>query len=149
MILISQFSYNPSEEPTISSDIAINNIFGIFGVYIAYYLIKMFLGWGSLVFPDSADPPFSQNRVGGIATDRTGSRPNASHASRLASGFGLVAAGCNVGPAAGPRGRTGWQRLAPAVGFPWKDQPLHQGSGAGAGFPNLCRKYRAAHGAVV
>ena len=48
MILVSQFSYNPTEEPTISSEVAINNIFGIFGVYIAHYLMKMFIGWGSL-----------------------------------------------------------------------------------------------------
>ena len=51
MILVSQFSYNPSEEPSISSDIVINNTFGIFGVYISYYLIKMFFGWGTLVLP--------------------------------------------------------------------------------------------------
>ena len=51
MVLISQFSYNPTEEPSISPDIAINNTFGIFGVYVSYYLIKMFLGWGSIVLP--------------------------------------------------------------------------------------------------
>ncbi len=48
MIITSQLSYNPSEEPTISSEVAIKNIFGIFGVYIAHYLMKMFIGWGSL-----------------------------------------------------------------------------------------------------
>ena len=51
MILVSQFSYNPSEEPSISPDIVINNTFGIFGVYISYYLIKMFFGWGTIVLP--------------------------------------------------------------------------------------------------
>ena len=50
-ILISQLSYNPAEEPTISPEVAIDNIFGILGVFIAHYLIKNFLGWGSLVLP--------------------------------------------------------------------------------------------------
>lgn len=51
IVLISQISFNPTEEPTISPDVATRNTFGIFGVYIAHYLIKNFLGWGSLVMP--------------------------------------------------------------------------------------------------
>ena len=50
IIFISQLSYDPFEEPTIDPNIAVNNIFGIFGVYISYYLIKLFIGWGSLFF---------------------------------------------------------------------------------------------------
>ena len=50
IIFISQLSYDPFEEPTIDPNISINNIFGIFGVYISYYLMKLFIGWGSLFF---------------------------------------------------------------------------------------------------
>ena len=51
MILISQISYNPTEEPTISPNAAIKNIFGIFGIYTAHFTMKMFLGWGALFIP--------------------------------------------------------------------------------------------------
>ncbi len=50
IILISQLSYDQFEEPSIDPNISINNIFGIFGIYISYYLMKLFIGWGSLFF---------------------------------------------------------------------------------------------------
>ena len=50
IIFISLLSHDPFEEPTIDPNISINNIFGIFGVYISYYLMKLFIGWGSLFF---------------------------------------------------------------------------------------------------
>ncbi len=51
IVFISQITYDPTEEPTISPELATKNTFGIIGVYIAHYLIKNFIGWGSLVFP--------------------------------------------------------------------------------------------------
>ena len=50
IIFISQLSYDPFEEPSIDPNISINNIFGIFGIYISHYLMKLFIGWGSLFF---------------------------------------------------------------------------------------------------
>ena len=49
--LLSLATYNPLEEPTISEDVALDNIMGIAGVYIAHYLIKFTLGYVSIVFP--------------------------------------------------------------------------------------------------
>ncbi|MBC8213914.1 MAG: DNA translocase FtsK [Candidatus Marinimicrobia bacterium] len=51
LVFLSLFTYNPSEEPTISESVSSSNFMGIVGIYISYYLIKMTIGWGSFVFP--------------------------------------------------------------------------------------------------
>ena len=50
-ILLSLVSYNPIEEPSLSPELSTHNLMGIFGVYISHYLIKMTVGWGTLVIP--------------------------------------------------------------------------------------------------
>ena len=51
LVFLSLFTYNPSEEPTISEKVAATNSMGIIGIYISYYLIKLTLGCGAFVFP--------------------------------------------------------------------------------------------------
>ncbi len=51
LILLSLFTYDPTEEPVISPDVALNNFMGIFGVYVSHYLYKMTIGWGSFAVP--------------------------------------------------------------------------------------------------
>ncbi len=51
LTLLSLASYNPLEEPTISSKVVINNWMGIMGVYISHYLIKYCIGIASYIIP--------------------------------------------------------------------------------------------------
>ncbi|MFB0516039.1 MAG: DNA translocase FtsK 4TM domain-containing protein, partial [Candidatus Neomarinimicrobiota bacterium] len=51
LTLLSLVTYNPLEEPTISEHIALRNIMGIVGVYVAHYLVKFTLGYVAIVFP--------------------------------------------------------------------------------------------------
>ncbi|MEE9167457.1 MAG: DNA translocase FtsK [Candidatus Neomarinimicrobiota bacterium] len=50
-VLLSLISYDPSEEPTVSPQVAISNKTGIVGVYVAHALVKMTIGYVSFVFP--------------------------------------------------------------------------------------------------
>ena len=50
-VLISLVSYDPAEEPTGFKLIPAKNAMGIFGVYISYFLIKLFIGYASVVIP--------------------------------------------------------------------------------------------------
>ena len=51
LTFLSVVTYNPLEEPTISEHIAIQNIMGIVGVYMAHWLVKFTLGYASIIFP--------------------------------------------------------------------------------------------------
>lgn len=50
-VLLSLISYDPSEEPTISPNVAITNRTGIVGVYVSHALVKMTIGYASFIFP--------------------------------------------------------------------------------------------------
>lgn len=50
-VLISLISYDPGEEPTGLRFIPVKNAMGVLGVYISYYLIKLFIGYPSIVIP--------------------------------------------------------------------------------------------------
>ena len=51
LVLLSLVYHNPTEEPSVSSHIAITNPMGIVGVYISHNLIKFTLGYVTLIFP--------------------------------------------------------------------------------------------------
>jgi S-DNA-T family DNA segregation ATPase FtsK/SpoIIIE len=51
LMFLSLVTYNSMEEPTISEHIALQNIMGIVGVYVAHYLVKFTLGYASIIFP--------------------------------------------------------------------------------------------------
>ena len=48
-IFFSLVSHHPSEEPTIMPGVHFHNWMGYVGIFISYFLFKMFLGWGSLL----------------------------------------------------------------------------------------------------
>ena len=51
-VFISFITYNPHETPRgLSPEIAKKNSMGLFGVYVSYYLMKSFFGWGSFFIP--------------------------------------------------------------------------------------------------
>ena len=50
-ILISLIGYSPFEEPEISPNVQIQNPMGILGIYISYYLIKIAIGYVSILLP--------------------------------------------------------------------------------------------------
>ncbi len=50
-VMLSLVSYDSSEEPTVSPNIAISNRAGIIGVYIGHLLVKMGVGYVSYVLP--------------------------------------------------------------------------------------------------
>ena len=51
-ILLSFITYNPLESPSgLSSEVSRNNIMGLFGIYISYYIMKFSFGWGSFFIP--------------------------------------------------------------------------------------------------
>ncbi|OUW80161.1 MAG: hypothetical protein CBD77_01165, partial [bacterium TMED217] len=50
-IFVSLLGYNPSEEPSISPSVVINNPMGILGVFVSHLLIKLGFGYVSLIFP--------------------------------------------------------------------------------------------------
>jgi len=50
-ILISLIGYNPFEEPEISPNVQIENPMGIFGIYLSHYLIKIAIGYVSILIP--------------------------------------------------------------------------------------------------
>ena len=50
-ILISLLGYHLNEEPTISSNIQIENPMGILGIYISHYLIKLTFGFATIIIP--------------------------------------------------------------------------------------------------
>ncbi|MCF7801923.1 MAG: DNA translocase FtsK [Candidatus Marinimicrobia bacterium] len=51
LVLVSLVSHDPTEEPTIGPDVELHNWMGYAGVFISYYLMKMFIGWGALILP--------------------------------------------------------------------------------------------------
>ena len=51
LVLISLVSYDPIEEPHGLKFIPVRNAMGVVGVYISFYLIKMFIGYSSIVLP--------------------------------------------------------------------------------------------------
>ncbi len=50
-VLLSLFTYNSAEEPSISQHVAISNRMGILGVYVSHALIKMTIGYVAYVIP--------------------------------------------------------------------------------------------------
>ena len=50
-ILVSLVGYNPSEEPSISPDIQIDNPMGILGLLVSYLLIKKGFGYVTIIIP--------------------------------------------------------------------------------------------------
>ena len=50
-VLLSLFTYNATEEPSISQHVAITNRMGILGVYVSHALIKMTIGYVAYVIP--------------------------------------------------------------------------------------------------
>jgi len=50
-ILISLIGYNPFEEPEISPNVQIENPMGILGIYLSHYLIKIAIGYVSILLP--------------------------------------------------------------------------------------------------
>jgi S-DNA-T family DNA segregation ATPase FtsK/SpoIIIE len=51
LVLISLVSYNPGEEPGGLRILQVENAMGVLGVYLSYYLIKLFIGYSSIVVP--------------------------------------------------------------------------------------------------
>lgn len=51
LVLISLISYHPSEEPKGLKIIPVDNAMGVLGVFISYYLIKVFIGYPSIIIP--------------------------------------------------------------------------------------------------
>ena len=51
LVLLSLITYDPSEEPSGLRLIAVKNAMGVVGVYISFYLIKMFIGYPAVVVP--------------------------------------------------------------------------------------------------
>ena len=50
-ILVSLIGYSPFEEPEISPNVQIQNPMGILGIYISHYLIKIAIGYVSILLP--------------------------------------------------------------------------------------------------
>ena len=50
-VLVSIGGYNPSEEPSISSNIQVTNPMGILGIFTAHYFIKIGFGFSSIIIP--------------------------------------------------------------------------------------------------
>ena len=50
-VLVSLGGYNPSEEPSISSNVQINNPMGILGIFTAHIFIKLGFGYASFIIP--------------------------------------------------------------------------------------------------
>ncbi len=51
LIFLSLISYNPGEEPTIASNVAIHNWMGIAGVIVSSALIRYTIGYASIIIP--------------------------------------------------------------------------------------------------
>jgi len=51
LVFLSLYSYNPNEQPTISSALAIDNWMGLFGVSVSYVLIKLGIGISAFIIP--------------------------------------------------------------------------------------------------
>ncbi|KAA3662419.1 MAG: DNA translocase FtsK [Calditrichaeota bacterium] len=51
LIFFSLITYDPGEEPSGLNLLPVKNAMGVVGVYISYYLIKMFIGYSSIVLP--------------------------------------------------------------------------------------------------
>ena len=50
-VLVSIGGYNPSEEPSISSNVQVTNPMGILGIFTAHYFIKLGFGFSSIIIP--------------------------------------------------------------------------------------------------
>jgi S-DNA-T family DNA segregation ATPase FtsK/SpoIIIE len=50
-VLISLIGYSPFEEPKISPNVQIQNPMGIFGIYLSHFLIKIAIGYASILLP--------------------------------------------------------------------------------------------------
>ena len=50
-VLISLIGYSPFEEPKISPNVQIQNPMGILGIYLSHYLIKIAIGYVSILLP--------------------------------------------------------------------------------------------------
>ena len=50
-ILVSLLGYSPSEEPSLSPNIQIDNPMGIFGLFISYLFIKKGFGYVTIIIP--------------------------------------------------------------------------------------------------
>lgn len=50
-VLVSIGGYNPSEEPSISSNVQVTNPMGIIGVFTAHFFIKIGFGFSSIIIP--------------------------------------------------------------------------------------------------
>ena len=50
-LLFSILGYNPNEEPTISPNVNIENPMGIFGLFVAHFLIKIGFGYVAILLP--------------------------------------------------------------------------------------------------
>lgn len=51
LVFVSLISHDPTEEPTIGPHIQLTNWMGYVGVFISYYLMKVFIGWSALTIP--------------------------------------------------------------------------------------------------
>ncbi len=51
LVLVSLIGYNPHEDPGISPNVQVQNPMGILGVWIAYYFIKMGVGYIAFILP--------------------------------------------------------------------------------------------------
>ena len=50
-VLVSIGGYNPSEEPSISSNVQVTNPMGIIGIFTAHFFIKIGFGFSSIIIP--------------------------------------------------------------------------------------------------
>ena len=50
-VLVSIGGYNPSEEPSISSNVQVTNPMGILGIFTAHFFIKLGFGFSSIIIP--------------------------------------------------------------------------------------------------
>ena len=50
-VLVSLSGYNPSEEPSISSNVQVTNPMGILGIFTSHLFIKLGFGFSTLVIP--------------------------------------------------------------------------------------------------
>ncbi len=51
LVFISLVGYSPNEDPSISSNVQVENPLGLLGVYLSYFFIKFLFGYPSFLFP--------------------------------------------------------------------------------------------------
>ena len=50
-VLVSLGGYNPSDDPSISSNVQVTNPMGILGIFTAHFFVKIGFGYSSIIIP--------------------------------------------------------------------------------------------------